>query len=93
MEEERNNIPEQVKIHKIGVKDKIVKEELDNILDLLRILWGWNGWRPENASEKIKRYKEIVMAAVRQNEGTLKFASEDIRGDRDIVMTAVKQNG
>ena len=36
MEEERNNIPEQVKTRNIGVEDNIDKEERDNIIELLR---------------------------------------------------------
>ena len=92
MEEERNNIPEQVKIRKIGVEDKIDKEERDNILELLKRPWSWYGWRLKDASKNIKGDGEIVMAAVRQNGWALRFASEDLRGDRDIVMTAVRQD-
>ena len=93
MEEERNNISYQVKICNIGVKDNIDKEERDNILDILRTTWSWNGWRLKDALMNLKRNRETVMDAVRQNEGTLKFLSEDIRGDRDMVMTTVKKNG
>ena len=93
MEEERNNIPEQVKIRKIGVEDNIDKEEHDNILELLKRPWSRDGWRLKDASKNIKGDREIVMAAVRQNGWALRFASEDLRGDRDIVMTAVRQDG
>ena len=65
MEEERNNIPEQVKIRKTGVEDKIDKEERDKILDLLKRPWSRNGWRLKDASKNIKRDREIVMATVR----------------------------
>ena len=56
MEEERNNIPEQVKIRKIGVKDNIDTGERDNILELLKTPWSGDGSRLED-----------VMAAVRHN--------------------------
>ena len=55
MEEERNNIPEQKKIRKIGVEDKkirkigvddkIDKEERNNILEILKTYWSQNVWR------------------------------------------------
>ena len=46
MEEERNNIPEQEKICKIGVKEKIDKDKRDNILELFKTPWSPNrlGW-------------------------------------------------
>ena len=53
MEEETNNIHEQVKIHKIGVEDKIDTEERNNILELLKRPWSWNGWTLEDASENL----------------------------------------
>ena len=65
MEEERNNIPEQVKIHKTGVEDKINKEERDNILELLKRPWSGDGWRLKDASKNIKGYGEIVMVVPR----------------------------
>ena len=45
MEEESNNIPEKLKIRKSGVEDKIHQEERDNILELLKRPWSWDGWR------------------------------------------------
>ena len=80
-----------MKIHKIGVEDKIDKKERDNILELLKRPWSWNGWRLKDASENLKRDGEIVMAVIRQNGKALNFASKDLQGDRNIVMTAVKQ--
>ena len=73
--------------------DKIDKEERDKILEILRTPWSFNLWRLEDALDNLKRHSEIVMAAVGQNRGALKFASEDLQGDRYIVMTAVKHNG
>ena len=43
MEEEHNNIPEQVKIRKIGAEEKIDTDERDNILELLKKPWSPNG--------------------------------------------------
>ena len=82
MKEERKNIPEKVKIRKIGVKDKIDTDERNNILELLKTPLSGDGSRLED-----------VMAAVRHDGGVLKFVSEDIWGDRDIVMAAVNQVG
>ena len=82
MEEERNKIPEKVKICKISVKNNIYKEEPNNILEILRTPWSWNEWSIEVASENLKRHEEILMAAIRQNGVALKFASEDLQGDR-----------
>jgi hypothetical protein len=46
------------------------------------------------ADEEVsKRYREIVLEAVRKNFYELKNVSEELRGDRQVVMEAVKQNG
>ena len=37
--------------------------------------------------------REILMAAIKGKEWTLKYASEDLQRDREIVMAAVKQHG
>ena len=66
MEEECNNIPKQMKICKIGDKDKIDTEERDNILELLKTPWSGDGSRHEDASDNHKRDREIVISAVKQ---------------------------
>ena len=93
MEEERNNIPKKVKILNIGVEDKINQEKRNKILEKLGTPWSWNGWRLEDASENLRRDREIVMAVVKLYGLTLEFASEDLKIDRHIVMTAVKKHG
>ena len=72
--EERNNILEQVNIRNISVEDKINMEEHNNILELLKRPWSWNGWILNDASDDQKRDRKIVMAAVNQNGLSLKFA-------------------
>ena len=37
--------------------------------------------------------REIVLAAVKQDGWSLKFASNGLKADREIVLVAVKQNG
>ena len=82
-----------MKIRKIGVEEKVNKEERDNILELLNTPWSWNGWRLEDASENHKRDRKIVMAEVNQPVLLFNFASGDIPRDKDIVIPVVKQNG
>ena len=65
-------------IRKIGVKDKINMEDRDNILEILKILCSGDGCTLELESYYLKRYREIVMATVNQDGGTLEFASEDL---------------
>ena len=36
------------------------------------------------------RYREIIIASVKQNGWALKDASEDLQRDREIVMASVK---
>ena len=67
MEKERNNIPEQVNICKIGFKENIDKDERDNILEILKTPWIGDGWRLEDASENHKKDREIVMAEVKES--------------------------
>ena len=93
MEKECNSILEQVKIRKIGVEEKIDKDERDNILEILNTPWSGDGWRLEDASENHKIDREVVMAAIKKILFLVEFASGDLWGDKDIVMTAVKQNG
>jgi len=46
------------------------------------------------ADEEVsKRYREIVLEAVRQNVYELKHASEALKADKEVVMAAVRQNG
>ena len=35
--------------------------------------------------EELKRDREVVVEAVRQNGGALQFASEELKGDRDVL--------
>ena len=42
------------------------------------------------ASKELKGNLEIVTAAVKQNEWSLKVASRELRGNKDIVMAAIK---
>ena len=91
--EERNNILEQVNIRKISVEYKINMEERNNILEKLNRPRSRDGWALKDASENLKRYREIVMAVVKPDGNELEFASDDLQKDRDIVMAAVKQNG
>ena len=44
------------------------------------------------ASEDLKKDREIVMAAVKQNGSALEFASLELRGDCDVVLEAAKHN-
>ncbi|KKM05395.1 hypothetical protein LCGC14_1754510, partial [marine sediment metagenome] len=41
----------------------------------------------------LKKNKEIVLTAVKQNGGTLQYAHEDLKKDKEIVLAAVKQEG
>ena len=91
--EERNKILEQVNMRKISVEDKINTEERNNILEKLERPVILNGWDLEFASEDLKRDREIVMAAVKQDFRALEFASDTLKRDRDILMAAVKQGG
>ena len=91
--EERNNILEQVKRRNISVEDKIITEKHKNILEKLNGTWCWNGRVLEDASEDLRRDREIVMAAVKHHGYALQFVSEDLQIDRDFVMAAVKQHG
>ena len=68
---------EQVKRRKISVEDNINMQERNNILELLKEPRSWNGWELKDASDDLKRDREIVMAAVKQNGRALEFASED----------------
>ena len=54
MEEARNNIPEQVKIHKIGVEDNIDMGEHDNIIELLKTPWSFKNYFGNIDNIKIK---------------------------------------
>ncbi|NGX44273.1 MAG: hypothetical protein K1060chlam3_00439, partial [Candidatus Anoxychlamydiales bacterium] len=41
----------------------------------------------------LKKDKEIVLAAVKQNGWAIQYAHEDLKKDKEIVLAAVKQNG
>ena len=79
-----------MKIRKVGVEDKIDKEDRNNILELLRKSWSRNVWRLEDALENLRRDRDLVMAAGNHLGFSLEFASEDSKRDRDIFMVAVK---
>ena len=49
MEEGSNNIPEQVKMRKISVEEKVNTDERDNILEQLKTPWSGYGWRLKDA--------------------------------------------
>jgi hypothetical protein len=42
---------------------------------------------------QFSRYREDVLAAVRQNGRALQYASAELRGNRDFILAAVTQNG
>ena len=56
-------------------RDKIEKEDHNNILEILRSPLSCIGWRLKDASYNLKRDREIVMDAVIYNGGALKFVS------------------
>ncbi|WP_044881509.1 DUF4116 domain-containing protein [Neochlamydia sp. EPS4] len=47
----------------------------------------------ELTQEEFKNYKEIMLAAVKQNGLALQFASRELKEDKEVVLAAVKQNG
>ena len=47
----------------------------------------------KDASEDLKRDREIVMVVFKQHGIKLEFASEDIQIDREIVTAALNQYG
>ena len=44
-------------------------------------------------SVELKRDREVVIEAVRQNSRVLQCASEELKGDREVVIEAVTQHG
>jgi len=46
-----------------------------------------------NASAELKANLEIVLAAVVQDGGALKFASEELKANLQVVVVAVTHNG
>ena len=78
--DERNNIIEQVDIRKISVENNINMEECNNIIELLKRPWNWDGWALKDASEDMKGDREIVMAAVKQNGDALECISRRAAG-------------
>jgi hypothetical protein len=52
-----------------------------------------NGFALEDASEDLRKDRDVVLAAVQQNGLALQYASEDLRKDRDVVLAAMQQDG
>ena len=52
--------------------------------ELLKIVKE-DGWALDDAENKFKKDKDIVLAAVTQNGTALEFADKSIRKDKDIV--------
>ncbi len=46
-----------------------------------------------HASEDLRRDREVVLEAVKQDGYALQLSSEELRGDREVVLEAVRQNG
>ena len=46
----------------------------------------------EDADEKLKADKEVVLAAVKQNGLALEYADKKLKGDKEVVLTAIKQD-
>ena len=44
-------------------------------------------------TDRLRDYKEVVMAAVSQDVELLKYASDELKNDREVVMAAVSQDG
>ena len=42
---------------------------------------------------ELKRDRDVVIEAVRQNGDALRFASEERKRDRDVLMEAVRHHG
>mgnify|MGYP001223292479 CR=1 FL=1 len=47
----------------------------------------------DHISRLEERSREVVLAAVKQDGGALKYASEALKSDREVVLAAVRQNG
>jgi len=43
-------------------------------------------------SEELKKDKEVVLAAVRQDGDALKYASKELQKDKEVVLAAVWQH-
>ena len=53
-----------------------------------------SGWELQNLpDDSLKKDKEIVLAAVKQDGGALEFADDSLKKDKKIVLAAVKQWG
>ena len=47
----------------------------------------------QHASERLRKERSVVLAAVASDWNALKFASEELKADRVIVLAAVAQYG
>ena len=53
-----------------------------------------SGWELQNLpDDNLKKDKEIVLAAVKQDGCALEFADDSLKKDKEIVIAAVKQDG
>ena len=53
-----------------------------------------SGWEFKNLpDDSLKKDKEIVLAAVKQDGGALQYADDSFKKDKEIVLIAVKNNG
>ena len=52
-----------------------------------------NGEQLKNLDDKLKSNKEVVLAAVKQNERAFLYASENLKLDKEFILEAVKLNG
>jgi len=60
---------------------------------LQRVAKAWFVENPlSKAPEHIQADREIVLAAIRQNVGALRYASAELRADPEVVLSAVRPN-
>ena len=53
-----------------------------------------SGWEFKNLpDDSLKKDKEIVLAAVKQDGGALQYADDIFKKDKEIVLEAVKASG
>jgi hypothetical protein len=70
----------------------IYNQQLDEYTDLIEPVGGLIQ-QDEYISEELKKDKEVVLAAVKQDGYALQYASEELKKDKEVVLAAVKQNG
>ena len=67
--------------------------ELRGVKSFMSRIVEHSGDALEYAGPKLKKDREIVLAAVKQQGYALKYADPELKKDREIVLAAVKQNG